>query len=91
MPIPLLSSRVHGGRLRSDEPGVHTPISEAGVRARAEGSSVGDETRREIRQPEALLGPLGVDIHKPEFWQKGFDEIRGLVKRMEMLVSRTER
>lgn len=36
--------------------------------------------------PEALLKPLGVDIHDPKFWQKGFDEIRGLVKRFEGLV-----
>ena len=33
--------------------------------------------------PEALLNPLGVNIHAPKFWQKGFDEIRGLVKRLE--------
>ncbi|MGH7830336.1 MAG: M3 family oligoendopeptidase, partial [Candidatus Binatia bacterium] len=36
--------------------------------------------------PEALLKPLGVNIHDPKFWQKGFDEIRGLVKRLEGLV-----
>jgi oligoendopeptidase F len=30
---------------------------------------------------EARLKPLGVHIHDPKFWQKGFDEIRGLVKR----------
>lgn len=36
--------------------------------------------------PEALLKPLGVDIHDPKFWQKGFDEIRRLVKRFEGLV-----
>lgn len=35
--------------------------------------------------PEALLKPLGVDIHDPKFWQKGFDEIRGLVQRVEEL------
>jgi oligoendopeptidase F len=35
--------------------------------------------------PEVLLKPLGVDFHNPEFWQKGFDEIRGLVRRMEEL------
>ncbi|HEY2991155.1 MAG TPA: M3 family oligoendopeptidase, partial [Candidatus Binatia bacterium] len=33
--------------------------------------------------PEALLKPLGVDIHDPNFWQKGFEEIRALVKRLE--------
>ena len=36
--------------------------------------------------PEALLKPLGVDIHDADFWQKGFDEIRGLVARLQMLV-----
>ena len=38
--------------------------------------------------PEALLKPLGVDIHDPKFWQKGFDEIKGLVKRLEALVGK---
>jgi oligoendopeptidase F len=33
--------------------------------------------------PEALLKPLGVDIHDPDFWQKGFEEIRQLIKRLE--------
>jgi oligoendopeptidase F len=33
--------------------------------------------------PEALLKPLGVDIHDPNFWQKGFEEIRQLIKRLE--------
>ena len=37
--------------------------------------------------PEALLRPLGVEIHDPGFWQKGFDEIGALVKRLETLVS----
>jgi oligoendopeptidase F len=37
--------------------------------------------------PEALLRPLGVDFHDPEFWQKGFDEIRSLVNRIEGLVN----
>jgi oligoendopeptidase F len=35
--------------------------------------------------PEALLKPLGVDFHDPAFWQKGFEEIRGLVERAEHL------
>lgn len=39
--------------------------------------------------PEELLRPLGVDFHDPEFWQKGFDEIRGLVKSVEKLVEPT--
>ena len=38
--------------------------------------------------PEVLLKPLGVDIHDPKFWQKGFDEIKGLVKRLEGLVGK---
>lgn len=35
--------------------------------------------------PEALLKPLGVDIHDPKFWQKGFEEISGLVRKVEKL------
>jgi oligoendopeptidase F len=38
--------------------------------------------------PEALLRPLGVDIHDPNFWQKGFEEIRGLVKRLDDLIGK---
>jgi len=37
--------------------------------------------------PEALLKPLGVDIHDEKFWQKGFEEINGLVKRLERSLS----
>jgi oligoendopeptidase F len=36
--------------------------------------------------PDALLKPLGVDIHQAEFWQKGFEEIRGLTKRLNELI-----
>lgn len=39
--------------------------------------------------PEALLNPLGVNIHDQNFWQKGFEEIRGLVKRLADLVGKT--
>jgi oligoendopeptidase F len=35
--------------------------------------------------PEALLKPLGIDIHDAAFWRKGFQEIEGLVKRLEGL------
>jgi oligoendopeptidase F len=35
--------------------------------------------------PESLLKALGVDFHDSAFWQKGFDEIRGLVGRAEEL------
>jgi oligoendopeptidase F len=36
--------------------------------------------------PDALLKPLGVDIHQKEFWQKGFDEISLLVKSLQSLI-----
>jgi oligoendopeptidase F len=36
--------------------------------------------------PEELLKPLGVDIHDAAFWQKGFEEIKGLVSRLRALV-----
>jgi len=36
--------------------------------------------------PEALLKPLGVDIHKVEFWQKGFEEINALTKKLQTLI-----
>ena len=35
--------------------------------------------------PEALLRPLGVDIHDPTFWRKGFEEIKSLVARLNQL------
>lgn len=35
--------------------------------------------------PEALLKPLGVNIHDPAFWQKGFEEISGLVAHLKGL------
>jgi oligoendopeptidase F len=36
--------------------------------------------------PEALLKPLGVNIQAAEFWQKGLEEIRGLVAALRKLV-----
>jgi oligoendopeptidase F len=36
--------------------------------------------------PEVLLKPLGIDIHDAEFWQRGFEEIQGLIKRLKGLV-----
>ena len=36
--------------------------------------------------PETLLNPLGVDIHDAAFWQKGFDEMKGLVARLQALI-----
>jgi len=36
--------------------------------------------------PDALLKQLGVDIHKPEFWQKGFREIHTLTTKLNALI-----
>jgi len=36
--------------------------------------------------PDALLKPLGVNIHKAEFWQKGFEEISALVRKLQSLI-----
>jgi len=36
--------------------------------------------------PEALLKPLGVDIHDPQFWQKGFEEIKTLVGKLREVI-----
>src|SRR5262249_56162215 len=33
--------------------------------------------------PEALLEPLGVNLHHAAFWQQGFEEIKGLVSRLQ--------
>jgi oligoendopeptidase F len=39
--------------------------------------------------PAALLRPLGVNIHDRNFWQKGFEEIRGLVKKLDDLADKS--
>ena len=36
--------------------------------------------------PEVLLKPLGVTLHKSEFWQKGFVEIKALVANLQKLI-----
>ena len=36
--------------------------------------------------PETLLKPLGVNIHDAEFWQKGFEEIKGLMNKLNDLI-----
>lgn len=41
--------------------------------------------------PEALLRLLGVDIHDPAFWQKGFDELRALIELAEELAGGGDR
>jgi len=38
--------------------------------------------------PENLLKSLEADFHDPSFWQKGFEEIRGLVDRAEELAGK---
>jgi oligoendopeptidase F len=37
--------------------------------------------------PDALLAPLGVDIRRPAFWQRGLDELAGLVAQAEALAA----
>jgi oligoendopeptidase F len=37
--------------------------------------------------PEALLKPLGVDIHDATFWRKGFEEIKTLVTNLQQLTA----
>ena len=36
--------------------------------------------------PDALLKPLGVNIHQPTFWQKGFEEISGLTTKLQAII-----
>ena len=36
--------------------------------------------------PEALLRPLGVDIHEREFWRKGFEEIAVMMATLQSLI-----
>jgi oligoendopeptidase F len=39
--------------------------------------------------PEALLKPLGVNIQEAAFWQKGFEEIAGLVSKLRRAIEMT--
>ena len=36
--------------------------------------------------PQALLRPLGVDIHEREFWRKGFEEIAAMIGTLQNLI-----
>jgi oligoendopeptidase F len=36
--------------------------------------------------PQALLRPLGVDIHEREFWRKGFEEIAAMLATLQSLI-----
>jgi len=39
------------------------------------------------RSPEAILSAVGVDIRSDQFWQSGFDTIRGMLEELEKTVS----
>ncbi len=36
--------------------------------------------------PQAMLKPLGIDLADPDFWQKGYDFVRGLLEELRSLV-----
>ncbi len=36
--------------------------------------------------PDVLLKPLGIDLARPDFWQKGYDFVRGLLEELRGLV-----
>jgi oligoendopeptidase F len=36
--------------------------------------------------PEELLKPLGVNIHRAEFWQQGFEEVKELLSQLRALI-----
>ena len=38
------------------------------------------------RKPSELLAPLGIDLADPDFWQKGYDFVRGLLQELRELV-----
>jgi len=38
------------------------------------------------RPPGELLSPLGIDLTDPDFWQKGYDFVRGLLEELKRLV-----
>jgi len=40
--------------------------------------------------PDALLKPLGVDIHAARFWEKGFVEIRELTSKLKVQLSQNQ-
>jgi oligoendopeptidase F len=40
--------------------------------------------------PEALLKPMGVNIHDAAFWQKGFEEIEGLIAKLRRIIEVTQ-
>jgi oligoendopeptidase F len=38
------------------------------------------------RKPTELLAPLGIDLADPDFWQKGYDFVGGLLQELRELV-----
>lgn len=38
------------------------------------------------RPPQELLRPLGIDLSDPDFWQKGYDFVRGLLSELKELL-----
>jgi oligoendopeptidase F len=59
--------------------------------AHAHGARRNDSQRKKQQggsdSPEGLLKPLGVNIHDLGFWQKGFQEIGEMIKKLEGLVA----
>ncbi|WP_305045507.1 M3 family oligoendopeptidase [Geoalkalibacter sp.] len=39
------------------------------------------------RKPQELLAPLGIDLTDPDFWQKGYDFVAGLLGELKALVA----
>ena len=39
------------------------------------------------RKPQDLLRPLGIDLSDPDFWQKGYDFVRGLLEELKSLTA----
>ncbi len=37
-------------------------------------------------EPQKILKPLGIDLADPDFWQKGYDFVRGLLQELRQLV-----
>jgi oligoendopeptidase F len=42
------------------------------------------------RPPKELLRPLGIDLADPDFWQKGYDFVRGLLEELQGLVGENQ-
>ncbi len=40
------------------------------------------------RNPQEMLAPLGINLADPDFWQKGYDAVRGLLEELKALVNR---